>query len=255
MTNNKQKEILLTNDDGFYAAGIKELESGLMGLGELTVVAPDREQSASGHSLTLQRPLRITERASGHYTVDGTPTDCVFLAVNQVLRSRRPDLVISGINRGGNLGDDITYSGTVAAAMEATLLGIPALAVSLDIAREHHFATASRVAREVAGKVLEHGLLPGTLLNVNVPDRPWEELAGFRITRQGKRAYSDVVRENVDPRGRHYYWIGGEVLQGEDIEGTDATLVRAGFVSITPIHLDLTNYRALEPLANWGWSC
>ncbi|MEA3332697.1 MAG: 5'/3'-nucleotidase SurE [Pseudomonadota bacterium] len=248
-------EIMLTNDDGFHAVGIKELEMGLAGLGNLTVVAPDREQSASSHSLTLQRPLRITKRAPDHYEVDGTPTDCVFLGINHVLRSRRPDLVISGINRGGNLGDDITYSGTVAGAIEATLLGVPALAVSLDIAREHHFATASRVAREVAGKVLEHGLPAATLLNVNVPDLPWEKLAGFRITRQGKRTYSDVVRENVDPRGRHYYWIGGEVIQGEDVEGTDATLVRAGFVSITPIHLDLTNCRALAPLENWEWSC
>jgi 5'-nucleotidase len=248
-------EIMITNDDGFHAVGIKELEVGLMGLGNLTVVAPDREQSASSHSLTLQRPLRITQRAPDHYEVDGTPTDCVFLGINHVLRSRRPDLVVSGINRGGNLGDDITYSGTVAGAIEATLLGIPALAVSLDIDREHHFATASRVAREVAEKVLAHGLPAATLLNVNVPDRPWEKLAGFRITRQGKRTYSDVVRENVDPRGRHYYWIGGEVIQGEDVEGTDATLVRAGFVSITPIHLDLTNYRAFAPLENWEWSC
>ena len=247
-------KILLTNDDGFGAIGLKELETGLMGLGELTVVAPDSEQSASGHSLTLQHPLRIDERSSHHYAVDGTPTDCVFLGINHVMRSRRPDLVISGINRGGNLGDDITYSGTVAAAFEATLLGIPAFAVSLEIAREHHFATASKVAYEVAGKVLEHGLPADTLLNVNVPDLPWEKLAGFRITRQGKRSYSDVVRENVDPRGRHYYWIGGEVLQGEDLAGTDAALVRKGFVSITPIHLDLTNYRALEPLENWEWS-
>ncbi len=248
-------KILITNDDGFDASGIKELEAGLAGLGELTVVAPDREQSASGHSLTLQRPLRIHERLPNRYAVDGTPTDCVFLGVNHVMRDHRPDLVISGINRGGNLGDDITYSGTVAAAFEATLLGIPAFAVSLEISRERHFATAAKVAREVAGKVLEHGLPAATLLNINVPDLPWEKLAGFRITRQGKRSYSDVVQENLDPRGRHYYWIGGEVLQGEDIEGTDVALVRAGFVSITPIHLDLTNYRALKPLESWEWSC
>ncbi len=247
-------KILLTNDDGFYAVGIKELEAGLLGLGELTIVAPDREQSASGHSLTLQHPLRIENRSPGHYKVDGTPTDCVFLAINHIMRACRPDLVISGINRGGNLGDDITYSGTVAAAFEATLLGVPAIAVSLDIAREHHFATASRAAREVAQKVLECGLPADTMLNVNVPDLPWEKLAGFRITRQGKRSYSDVVRENVDPRGRHYYWIGGEVMPAEDLAGSDATLVRNGFVSITPIQLDLTNHRALESLKNWEWS-
>ncbi len=248
-------KILITNDDGFYAVGIKELEAGLLGLGELTIVAPDREQSASGHSLTLQHPLRIEKRSPNHYTVDGTPTDCVFLGVNHVMRAQRPDLVISGINRGGNLGDDITYSGTVAAAFEATLLGIPAIAISLDIAREHHFSTASKVAREVAEKVLKQGLPANTLLNVNVPDLPWEKLAGFHITRQGKRSYSDVVRENVDPRGRHYYWIGGEVMPGEELEGTDATLVSNGFVSITPIQLDLTNHRALESLKNWEWSC
>ncbi len=248
-------KILISNDDGFDAAGIKELEAGLSGLGQLTVVAPEREQSASGHSLTLQHPLRIKERSPNHYAVDGTPTDCVFLGINHIMRDQRPDLVVSGINRGGNLGDDITYSGTVAAAFEATLLGIPALAVSLDIAREHHFSTASRAAREVAVKVLEHGLPADTLLNVNVPDLPWEKLAGFRITRQGKRTYSDVVQENADPRGRHYYWIGGEVMPGEDIKGSDATLVRDGFVSITPIQLDLTNYGALELLGNWEWSC
>ena len=247
--------ILISNDDGFYAVGIKELEAGLSSLGEITVVAPDREQSASGHSLTLQHPLRIKERSPNHYAVDGTPTDCIFLGINHLMRERRPDLVISGINRGGNLGDDITYSGTVAAAFEATLLGIPAIAVSLEIAREHHFATASRAACEVAQKVLEHGIPSDTLLNVNVPDRPWDKLAGFRITRQGKRSYSDVVRENVDPRGQHYYWIGGEVLPGEELEGSDATLVRKGFVSITPIQLDLTNHRAMERLANWEWSC
>ncbi|MBN2808370.1 MAG: 5'/3'-nucleotidase SurE [Deltaproteobacteria bacterium] len=249
------KKILLCNDDGFDAVGIKELEAGLAGLGELTVVAPDREQSASGHSLTLQHPLRIDERSPCHYAVDGTPTDCVFLGINHIMKAHRPDLVVSGINRGGNLGDDITYSGTVAAAFEATLLGVPALAVSLEITREHHFATASRAAREVALKVFAHGLPAATLLNVNVPDLPWEKLAGFRITRQGKRSYSDVVRENVDPRGRHYYWIGGEVLPGEDLDGTDAALVRSGFVSITPIQLDLTNHRALELLGNWEWSC
>jgi len=245
--------ILLTNDDGITAVGLRELEEGLRGLGRLTVVAPDRERSASGHSLTLQHPLRIDEQGPGHYAVDGTPTDCVFLGVNQVMRHERPDLVISGINRGGNLGDDITYSGTVAAAFEATLLGIPAIAVSLEYEREYHFATASRVARKVTEMVLAQGLPPDTMLNVNVPDLPWDKLAGFRVTRQGKRFYSGVVRENVDPRGRHYYWIGGEVLPGPAAVDTDAALVRRGFVSITPIHLDLTNHRALAALAEWEW--
>ncbi len=248
------KKILITNDDGINAPGIKALVEGLKGLGDLTVVAPDREQSASGHSLTLQRPLRISKRAAGWYVVDGTPTDCVFIGVNHLLRQEKPDLVISGINRGGNLGDDITYSGTVAAAFEATLLGIPAIAVSLEYKRDFHFATAARVVREVAVKVLDRGMPADTLLNVNVPDLSWDELAGFRVTRQGKRSYSDVVCENRDPRGRRYYWIGGEVLPGDYLAGTDAADVHAGFVSITPIHLDLTNYKALEPLQQWEWS-
>jgi 5'-nucleotidase len=243
--------ILLTNDDGIEAVGLRELEAGLAGLGELFVVAPDREQSASSHALTLQRPLRIDRRGENRYAVDGTPTDCVFLGVNQVLREKRPDLVISGINRGGNLGDDLTYSGTVAAAFEATLLGIPALAVSLEIAREHHFATAAGVAARIAQQVLKVGMPPDTLFNINVPDLPRAELKGLRITRQGKRTYSDEVRENVDPRGRHYYWIGGEVLPDTAAAGTDSAAVRAGFVSLTPVHLDLTNYRVMEPLKSW----
>ena len=243
--------ILLTNDDGIEAVGLKELAAGLADLGEIVVVAPDREQSASSHALTLQRPLRIDKRGPGRYAVDGTPTDCVFLGVNQVMRDRRPDLVISGINRGGNLGDDLTYSGTVAAAFEATLLGIPALAISLEIAREHHFGTASRVAARIARRVLENGMPPDTLFNVNVPDLAFAKLRGLRVTRQGKRTYSDEVRENVDPRGRHYYWIGGAVLPDEAEEGTDSAAVRAGFVSLTPVHLDLTNYRVMPGLQSW----
>ncbi len=248
-------KILISNDDGINARGIKALISGLAGIGELTVVAPDREQSASGHSLTLQRPLRIEERSPGYYAVDGTPTDCVFLGINHIMRAQAPDLVISGINRGGNLGDDLTYSGTVAAAFEATLLGIPAIAISLEYKGEFHFATAARAVREIAEKVLASGLPADTLLNVNVPDLSWDKLSGFRITRQGKRTYSDVVRENHDPRGRPYYWIAGEVMPADDDpEGSDAALVAAGFVSITPIHLDLTNYKAIAPLRQWEWS-
>ncbi len=245
-------KILLTNDDGIDAVGLRELETGLEGLGELTVVAPDREQSASSHALTLQRPLRIEERDPRHFAVDGTPTDCVFLGVNQIMRGSRPDLVVSGINRGGNLGDDLTYSGTVAAAFEGTLLGIPSLAVSLEIEREHHFATAARVAKQVAARVLETGMPADTLLNINVPDLPFAGLKGVRITRQGKRTYSDEVRENVDPRGRRYYWIGGAVLPDEAAAGTDTAAVREGYVSITPVHLDLTNYRVMDELEAWG---
>lgn len=246
-------EILLTNDDGIGAPGLSELEAGLADFGRLTVVAPDREQSASGHSLTLQRPLRIDAAGPKRYVVDGTPTDCVFLGINHIMRERRPQLVISGVNRGGNLGDDITYSGTVAAAFEATLLGVPAMAVSLEYEDEFHFVTAARVAREIAGQLLERGLPSGTLLNINVPDRPWNELSGFRLARQGKRLYSDAVRENVDPRGRHYYWIAGAVLPGGEDDETDAGLIRRGYVTVTPIHLDLTSYHAMRELADWNW--
>jgi 5'-nucleotidase len=194
------------------------------------------------------RPLRVDEVRPGWFAVDGTPTDCVLLAVNHIL-AERPRLAVSGINKGANLGDDLTYSGTVSAAMEGTLLGIPSIAFSLAARRDFRFEGAARFARLLVGHVLERGLPAETLLNVNVPDAPVENLHGFAITRQGRRRYSDAVSEMVDPRGRKYYWVGG--VENEEIaeEGTDFAAVRAGQVSVTPIHLDLTNYGCMAELA------
>jgi 5'-nucleotidase len=241
--------ILVCNDDGIHSAGITTLAETLAPLGDVVVVAPDREQSASSHALTLQRPLRIEEIGPRRYVVDGTPTDCVNLAINGILRAR-PALLVSGINRGANLGDDVTYSGTVSAAMEGTLLGIPSIAVSLVGRTTFDFTGAAGVSERLAAFVLAHGLPADTLLNVNVPPtEPGAALRGLALTRMGRRRYGDAVVENVDPRGRKYYWIAGEEVPFVAEEGTDFHAVRDGFVSVTPIHLDLTNYRSFDALA------
>jgi 5'-nucleotidase len=241
--------ILVTNDDGIHSPGILTLAEALVTLGEVVVVAPDRERSAVGHSLTLYSPLRAEEIRTGFFAVDGTPTDCVNLGIHGLL-SRRPDLVVSGINRGGNLGDDITYSGTVSAAMEATLMGVSAFSISLEgrSFQQEDFVEAGRCASYLASLVLQNGLPTDTFLNVNVPSGA---PCGFRLTRQGKRRYGEVVIEKTDPRGRKYYWIGGGELGFQDVEGTDFHAVQAGFVSITPLHLDLTNYRSFDALSSW----
>jgi 5'-nucleotidase len=240
--------ILVSNDDGIRAAGIQALYTALADLGEVWVVAPDREQSAASHALSLYRPLRAEQVAERHFAVDGTPTDCVNLAVNGIL-PERPALVVSGINHGGNMGDDITYSGTVSAAMEGTLLGSAAIAVSLVGRDSSDFRPAARFARQLAGTVLESGLPPDTLLNVNVPPLPEEKLRGFAVTRQGKRRYGDAIVEKLDPRGKKYYWIGGDDLGHLPIEGSDFTAVEQGYISVTPLHLDLTNYASLATVA------
>jgi 5'-nucleotidase len=240
--------ILVSNDDGVHSDGITALAAALDTLGEVTIVAPDRERSAVSHSLTLHRPLRVAEIAPRRYAVDGTPTDCVNLAVNGIL-ARRPALVVSGINKGANLGDDVTYSGTVSAAMEGTLLGIPSLAVSLLGREGFRFDVAAGFARRLADWVLERGLPADTLLNVNVPAPiDGQPVRGFALTRMGRRRYGDAIVEKVDPRGKKYYWIGGEELAFEDAEGTDFHAVSQGLISVTPIHLDLTNYRSFEAL-------
>jgi 5'/3'-nucleotidase len=239
--------ILLCNDDGISSEGLKILQETLASLDDIWVVAPDRDQSAVSHSLTLYRPLRIESVAPRIYAVDGTPTDCVNLAINGIL-SERPRLVISGINRGANLGDDITYSGTVSAAMEGTLLGVPSLAVSLVARDTFEFGPAAAFTRELAEAVLRDGLPQDTLLNVNVPDLPAPSIKGYALTRQGKRRYGDAIVENVDPRGKKYYWIGGGDLGYIDGEGTDFNAVERGLISMTPLHLDLTNYASLRTL-------
>ncbi len=239
--------ILLSNDDGITSDGLSALQETLADLDEIWVVAPDRDQSAVSHSLTLSRPLRIEPVGPRSYVVDGTPTDCINLAINGILRER-PRLVIAGINRGANLGDDITYSGTVSAAMEATLLGVPAIAVSLVGRTQFDFTAAAAFTRRVAMAVLRDPLPPDTLLNINVPERDADQIKGFALTRQGKRRYSDAIIEKVDPRGKKYYWIGGDQLDFIAAEGTDFSAVHSGFISITPLHLDLTNYASLRAL-------
>jgi 5'/3'-nucleotidase len=243
--------ILVTNDDGIQSPGIKALAKALKRLGEVYVVAPDRERTAAGHSLTLHKPLRIEILGPRTYSVSGTPTDCVNLAVNEIM-ARRPELVVSGINRGGNLGDDVTYSGTVSAAMEGTLLGIPSIAIS-QLGDEHfQFETSARFAVPLARQVHRLGLPPDTLLNVNVPDLPRREVKGMRITCLGRRVFdSNNVIKKQDPRGKTYYWIGGSRIAWEDRKDTDQQAVEEGRISVTPVHLDLTNYSALASLRDW----
>jgi len=240
--------ILVSNDDGIHSAGLAALADALEPLGDVVIVAPDREQSACSHALTLHRPLRIDEVGPGRYAVDGTPTDCVNLAVNAIL-PERPALLVSGINRGANLGDDVTYSGTVSAAMEGTLLGIPSVAISLLGRGPYEFRAAAAFAARLAAWVLEQGLPPDTLLNVNVPpDAEGVAPRAVALTRMGRRRYGDAIVEKLDPRGRKYYWIGGEDVPFVAEEGTDFHAVQHGLISVTPIHLDLTNYPTLEIL-------
>ena len=240
--------ILASNDDGIQSSGLARLVDSLKELDEVIVVAPDRERSAVSHALTIESPLRADEVMPGWFAVTGTPTDCIQLGLNGLLRGReRPWLVVSGINRGPNLGDDITYSGTVSAAMEAVLLGVPAVAFSQVGRDTFRFDAAGRFAATLVAQLRKTGLPPDTLLNVNVPDL--ESPAGFAITRQGKRRYGDAIIEKEDPRGRKYYWIGGVELDYVDAPGTDFTAIHDGLVSVTPLHLDLTNYEAMRALA------
>lgn len=242
--------VLLTNDDGVNAKGLLALKREVSKIGQVWVVAPDREQSATSHSLTLQHPLRINKTGERFYSVDGTPTDAVMLAVHAILK-RRPDILISGINHGPNMGDDVSYSGTVAAAMEGTILNIPSIAVSNVNWDAKHFESAARFVRRLAKFVLENGLPKYTFLNVNVPDSK-QPVTEYRITRLGKRVYSDVVIEKIDPRGRNYYWIGEQTpiweRKGDD---TDFAAIKKGYISITPLHLDMTDYNAMEKMKHW----
>ncbi|OGP21387.1 MAG: 5'/3'-nucleotidase SurE [Deltaproteobacteria bacterium GWA2_55_10] len=243
----KKKVILVSNDDGIRSEGILKLASALRRVGTVYVVAPDREKSAASHSLTLHRPLRVEEAGPKMYAVDGTPTDCVTLAVNGILPVR-PDLVVSGINKGGNMGEDVSYSGTVSAAMEGTLLGIPSIAFSLVARDKFDFAPAAAFAARLSRFVLKRGMPKDTLLNVNVPSSAHK---GYRITTQGKRFFTDAVVEKVDPRGKKYYWIGGDLERWEGGPQADFRAVQDGYVSITPIHLDMTNYASLAELREW----
>ena len=240
--------ILVCNDDGVHSEGLAALAAAVQPLGDVVVVAPDRERSAVSHSLTLHRPLRVEQVSAGRHAVNGTPTDCVNLAINGIL-GRRPSLVLSGINKGANLGDDVTYSGTVSAAMEGTLLGVPSVAISAVGRGSFRFDAAAAFSARLAAWVLERSLPPDTLLNVNVPaPRDGQPIRGFALTRMGRRRYGDAIVEKVDPRGKKYYWIGGKELEFVQEEGTDFHAVSQGFISVTPIHLDLTNYKSFDAL-------
>jgi len=244
--------VLVSNDDGITAPGIAALERALGGLGEVFVVAPDRERSASSHSLTIDVPLRAVRVRERAYAVRGTPTDCVLLAVENLLPAR-PDIVVSGVNRGPNMGSDVTYSGTVAAAIEGTILGIPSIAISLDRAPggEFDYGPAGHVGRAFAELVLERGLPEGTLLNINVPNMPADGLRPPRPTRLGHQVYEDSIVEKTDPRGKSYYWIGGQSSSRSNETGTDFAAVADGHVSVTPIQLDMTDFETLAHLAEW----
>jgi 5'-nucleotidase len=241
--------ILISNDDGIGAPGIKRLEKIAAGFGaEVWVVAPEEEQSGTGHSLTLRRPLRIRKISARRFAVDGTPTDCILLAVNQIMKGSKPDLVLSGINRGSNLGEDMTYSGTIAAAMEATLLGVPAIALSQRVAYETFksggavdFSAAEGYAARVIRKLVTIAWPRDVLMNVNFPARPAVEVNGIEITREGRRKIGDEILEGFDPRGEPYYWIGNQKTSPTYAKGTDLAAVHDGKVSVTPLSLDLTH--------------
>ena len=252
--------ILLTNDDGIYAPGLAALAEEMNKLGKVSVLAPDRNWSASGHVKTIDRPLRVKEvRLSSEisaWSSDGAPSDCVALAVCGFIQ-QGIDLVVSGINPHANLGHDVTYSGTVAAAMEAAIWGYPAIAVSLEspesLVGTADYRASARVARIVAQSVLQYGLASDVFLNVNVPYLLYEELKGFYVARQGLRVYHDKLDQRVDPRGKPYFWTAGDLPTGIPERGTDIGALAEGFVSITPLHLDLTAYSSVQELDSWDW--
>lgn len=246
-------KILCTNDDGYLATGLQVLASAARRFGEVTVVAPDREQSATSHSLTLHHPLRSRRASDGALVVDGTPTDCVILAVNALLDSR-PDICFSGINHGTNMGEDVLYSGTVAAAMEATVLGIPSVALSYASPQfESIEAWEEPVSRLLQGIVEQRGFPESTLLNINLPPIPPSEVRGVRITSLGERRYSESLTRAHDPSGREYFWIGGGAREWKRGNGdSDFQAIEDGYISLTPLHLDLTNYSLLEEIRGWN---
>jgi len=246
-------DILASNDDGIHAEGLRALVAALKPLGEVTVIAPDREQSATSHSLTLHRPLRVRSTADGILSVDGTPTDCVLLGVHGFLK-RPPALVVSGINHGPNMGNDVLYSGTVAAASEGAFLGIPSIAFSLASWDSRDFSAAGRVAHDLVKRLLDRGLPRGACLNVNIPPLPFEQIRGTKVARLGKRVFRDVIVEKKDPRGKSYYWIGGEDPTWEPDEASDFHAVSEGYVSVTPLTFELTDYKGIVELEAMGMS-
>ena len=242
--------ILVSNDDGYQAPGIVCLAAVLADIAEICVVAPDRNRSGASNSLTLTNPIRISEAENGYFYVDGTPTDCVHLAITGLLE-QEPDMVVSGINSGANLGDDVLYSGTVAAAMEGRFLGLPAIAVSLVGPNAKNFATAGKVVKYIIQRLLDDPLPADTILNINVPDVPWADLKGFEATRLGHRHKSEPVVKDTDPRGLPIFWVGPPGAEQDAGPGTDFFAVNNNMASITPIHIDLTQYAALDEVSGW----
>lgn len=239
--------ILVTNDDGISAPGLAHLAEALSSVGEVAVYAPDRQRSAVGHGVSLHSPLRVTEVRPGWHMVDGTPADCVILAVRSLL-GRRPDLVVSGINPGANLGDDVTYSGTVAGAFEGMLLGIPSFSISIISHHPRHYEPARRTAAMMAGLLLKDGLPEDVMLNINLPDVPLEEIQGMAVTAMGRRNYQDEIVERRDPRDGRYYWIGGAKPDHYLTPGSDFEAVENNKISVTPLKRNLTEYDALKGL-------
>lgn len=252
MASTERPLILVSNDDGYLAPGLKALVDAVEPLGEVWVVAPEHEQSAASHSISLHRPLRIREVSPHWLAVDGTPTDCSYIGVNHILKDRQPTLMVSGINHGPNMADDVTYSGTVAAAMEASIFKVPAIAFSLVSRDEFDFGPSARFAHALVAAALSRPLPPNMLLNVNIPSGV--DPKGYVVTSLGKHTYGFDVVEKTDPRGRKYYWIGGNEYEHEDIPGSDCNAVlRDKLVSVTPLQLDLTDYDLRQDIAN-GWA-
>lgn len=243
--------ILVTNDDGIRTEGLQVLTRALADLGRIIVVAPELEQSASSHAITLDKPLRINEYGADRFGVTGTPTDCVLLAVRGIL-DRRPDLLVSGINKGPNMGEDVFYSGTVAAAIEGSILAIPSIALSMASWDTVPLEAAADVSHYLAAEMLKHQMSEGSLWNVNIPPLPREELRGIRITRFGSRVYNDVIIKKKDPRGKDYFWIGGGDPGWDAGKDTDFTAVTGGYISVTPLRLDMTDHKAIFDLEKWN---
>ncbi|WP_159655578.1 5'/3'-nucleotidase SurE [Vibrio atypicus] len=245
----KALKILLSNDDGVHAQGIHALAESLQDIAEVTIVAPDRNRSGASNSLTLEQPLRVTEIADKVYSVQGTPTDCVHFALNELMKDALPDLVLTGINHGANLGDDVLYSGTVAAAMEGHFLGVQAVAFSL--VGKQHFVTAGKIARQIVEQHLVKPIPTNRLLNINVPDLPFEQLKGTAVTRLGARHHAEAMIKQQDPRGHDIYWLGPPGKEQDAGEGTDFYAVDQGYVSVTPLQVDLTAHESLRSMDNW----
>jgi 5'-nucleotidase len=246
-----EKTILITNDDGIRAEGLKTLESSLSGLGRIILVAPENEQSATSHAITLDHPLRIKKYSDNTYSVSGTPTDCVLLAIHGILDSK-PDLVVSGINHGPNMGEDVTYSGTVAAAIEGNILGIDSIALSITSWEPDSFTAAGNISRYLVSRMLDRqGSGDPFLWNVNIPPLAEDELKGLRVTRLGSRVYNDSIVKKTDPRGKDYFWIGGGEPGWNSDEKSDFTAVSNGCVSVTPLKVDMTDYKSVIELEQW----